>query len=396
MCQLTYCNLHDAYLNTLMIYFLSTIGSVRHDDGCGVICSDNKIWKSKHQAKNLTNLGEILYESVQDNKPVPFHIRMATHGIAVNDENAHPFTGKHFILMHNGTLLPKDGSEPKDKEKDSDSLRFLNALDAMKDKKKDTSFPEIFNETMENFSGKFAFIIRDIDTKTDYIVRGKTAELYVSYLTINGKASGYVVNTSNSTMKDAFMQFINVASLSGANNYELSEPTLLAIETIFVGRDKGLDKLGETKETTVIKPAIVAQKNNSSSTALLPPSRVQSLMGHNSNFEQVGEILTLSNKIYEYLSDHSLELIDLQMMFHAIAGISLLEITREDLKMFVQYMIPKVSCEKIIRNRVKTLLNGKRFPDELYEAHKLEYPWPVNEGKILKNVIKSLELQAKA
>ncbi len=380
MCQLTYCNLHDAYYNSLMGYLLAYIGSERHDDGCGIICSDNKIWKSKFAARKVVNLGEIFYEKFADEKPVPLHIRKATYGIEVNDENAHPFRGKHYLLMHNGTLVPKDGEEPKDKKKDSDSEKFLKALDKATDEKPDDSFESIFNATMQQFSGKFAFIIRNIDTNTDNIVRGKTAELWISHLTIDKKKSGYVINTSKETMLDSFKLFKNIASLIDGKEYILTEPLLLAQETIFAAGKETIKEIGKTKETVVIKPIV---EIDYAVNRMLNKAKAK-----DESPELVQKLILLAERIYEYLEEHSMELIDLQLIFQAIAGISLLEVTLEDLVMFREYLLPKITASNNIRKRIHELLDGKPFPKELYKLHDLEYPWPLNDGVKVEEYLK--------
>ncbi len=388
MCQLTYSNLHDPYLNSLMVYFLSTIGSVKHDDGCGFITCENKIWKSATEAGKISNLGEILDHNIRDERPIPFHIRMATWGIEVTKENAHPFVGKYFILMHNGTLLPRDGEEPKDKKKDSDSLKFLNALDEEKDKNPEAKFDEIFNKAMDNFAGKFAFIIREKETNIDYIIRGKTAELWKTDITVDGKFKGYAINTSKVTMEDALYQFSNVATFMTSQDktkkYEYSTPVLLEEETIFIADKKDIKEIGVAKEFTPVK--------KKTETAITPHNRSnydygEGLVPKTSNSD-IGNIIRMAVKIYDFLSDHSLGLLDLQRMFKLMGGLSLLEATKEDFEMFVDYMVPKISATKALRMQVKSILNGKYFPTEVYEKYQLEYPWTVNDGKKILDSLK--------
>lgn len=390
MCQLTYSNLHDQDLNKLAVYCLSKIGSARHDDGCGFICEDNSIWKSEIAANKILNLGEILNLNVQSNAPLPFHIRMATWGIEVKKENSHPFEGKHYILMHNGTLLPRNGEEPKDKTKDSDSLKFLKTLDEYKDKKPDGAFPDIFNEAMSNFAGKFAFIIREKETNVDYIVRGKTAELWISYVKFNDEPKGYVVNTSKETMKEAFDDFINIWDLFYAETVQFSEPKLIDLETIYVAEYNDVRKIGKTVEFTPKKEE----------KAIVPATRGghSNWRGNNywDNYDadaDAKEILQMAKKVHTFLEDHCMALIDLQMMFMISAGLSVLEVTKEDIEFYENYVIPKISANKTIRARVKSILNGQYFPHDVYIKYNLEYPWTVNDGD---KVIKALEEYTKS
>jgi predicted glutamine amidotransferase len=391
MCQLTYSNLHDPYHNALMVYFLSTIGSVRHDDGCGFITSKCEIWKSEKEAGKILNLGEILDHHILDNSPVPFHIRMATFGIEVTKENAHPFDGKHFILMHNGTLLPRNGEETKDKKHDSDSLKFLKALDECRDINPTGSFEEVFNGAMANFAGKFAFIIREKETKTDYIVRGRTAELWKTEIKENDTVIGYVINTSDVTLKDALLQFCNVSSIMTGNKYEWSTPVLLKMETIFVAEDMNVVESGKALEITPMKKE---EKRNE----IVPlvseiRERGERRGGNNltpkvSSTSDLGKIIRAADKIYEFLHSHSMGFLDLQIMFKLMGNLSLLECSIEDFDMFVDFMIPKLSATKTLRIQVNKLLEGKQFPNEVYGQAKLGYPWTVNDGAKVLNALK--------
>ena len=72
MCEISYVNLHSPELNRLMVYFLTGIGSTKHDDGTGIICSTNEIWKTKSAAKVITNYGSCLFTNIKDDKAIMF------------------------------------------------------------------------------------------------------------------------------------------------------------------------------------------------------------------------------------------------------------------------------------------------------------------------------------
>lgn len=390
MCELTYCNLGNPQLNSTMLYFLSLIGSEKHDDGFGFIRNNGKVWKTELAAKDTNNIGEILSAGITDNSPVPFHIRSATFG-SVSKENSHPFTGKHFILMHNGTLINKDGPVPtnKDKDKDTDSFRFLLALDEAREKNKDAPFEEIFNSTIESFAGKFAFIIRCTDTNVDYVIRGKTAELWITTLTVGNKFLGYVVNTSKETLAQSVKRFVQIGQIFNYKKYNFSPPELLLQETIYIADKKGLTVVGKTKETEkpvahVYQPVKAFQDDY---------SNFQHSGGGNwnrtSGNKNLTEIAALANRIYKFLSEHSLDLIDLQAIFQVISGISLLELSKEDLTAFVIHLIPKLSADSKIKARVKRELNGASFPISWYKKYSLEYPWTVNPANKIISVLEA-------
>lgn len=374
-----------------MVYNLAFEGSARHDDGCGFICSNNSIWKSELQAKKISNLGRIINHLVTDDNPIPFHIRMATWGIEVTKENAHPFDGKHFILMHNGTLLPRNGEEPKDKKKDSDSLRFLNQLDQARDEFPQAKFEEIFNKAMDNFAGKFAFIIREKETGLDYIIRGRTAELWITYIKQDKVEIGYVINTSNFTLKDAMVAFLNSAQIVIDGDYEFSEPVLLKMETIFLANDIGVEEIGSAKEFTPVKkeePKVEHPITRFRENWTAPKSNI--------NTPELANILEWAEKIYDFLESHSLGLVDLQIMQKLMDDTSLLELDNKDITFFIEQQIPKLSVSKNVRKQVAKELGSKIFPHEIYKQFDLEYPWMLNEANKVINAIKKYNKQLEA
>lgn len=398
MCQLLYANLKDSYLNSLVIFILQDIGvntgPVKNDDGTGFITTDNKVWKSMLAANKIINMGEILFKNIENGRAVPAHIRAASFGIEVNKENSHPFDGKHFILMHNGTLVPRDGKEPKDKKKDSDSLKFLKALDDEKENNPKGKFPDIFNKAMENFAGKFAFIIREKETNKDYIIRGRTADLYISNLLINDEFVGYVIDTNKDTMKQGFPYFINIAQLTTGNEYKFSEPTLLKQETIFWAKDNGIKELGDAKEFTPPIPEPVSKINyNDRTESSIVPFQSKSKTTIGNNTKEIAELINLSGKIHDFLKSNSLSLVDLQFIFKQMSNCSLLEVTKNDLVLFVDYLITKLAAKKAIRKQVRNILNGKSFPLSLYGKYNLEYPWTLNPGDV---ILKLLREEVKA
>lgn len=371
-----------------MVYLLGKEGAERHDDGCGLINSQCAIWKTEKAANKITNLGKIINSIIVDDFAVPFHIRMATFGIEVTKENAHPFLGEYFVLMHNGTLLPIDGEEPKDKKRDSDSLEFLRCLDSERKKNPKEKFEDHFNKAMENFAGKFAFIIREIKTKKDYIVRGRTADLYISNIKKDGKLIGYVINTSNITLRDALLEFENIASIHTGCSFEFSQPVLLSAETIFLAGLHSIEKVGSAKENTVVKKIEKEEPADSRARSLVPVTRPF----HSSDREKMPasleKIMRLATRYYDFLSEHSLTLLDLQVMFKLMGGISLLEASSKDLAFFSDHMIPKISTSKKFRKKVKSILNDGPFPYDFYKAYPFfEYPWMLNdEDKLIRTL----------
>ena len=382
MCQLTYVNLQDKVLNAHAVFLLTTIGSEKHDDGTGIILADNSIWKTKIAAEKILNLGDILSKYITNKKPIPAHIRWATYGIAVNDENAHPFIGKHFILMHNGTLLPKV-EEKKNKDVDSDSKQFLDSLDKALDDNPAGSFEEIFNKAMQKYAGKFAFIIRNKDTSTDYIIRGKTADLYIAYVEEKGVRRGYVINTSKDLLTVSIRLLSGMIKISHNLDLTMTEPELLKNETIYKATKVGIEVVGTTKEYEVIKPVQIVQQSGFMRLGSATPSYVAEKTG-------TEKMLKLVNRIYDFTKEHLLQPIDIQRIFLLTMGLSLLEANEEDFAVLVDYVIPKISASKNTKKKIAKLLAGKTnvMPDDIYTVGNLEYPWMVNDSS---QVITALE-----
>lgn len=379
MCQLTYCNLKDPKLNKLMVYLLTTKGSVKNDDGTGIICSDNSAWKTKLPAEKITNYGEILSQEIVDDSPIPAHVRLATFGIPVEDKNAHPFNGNRFLLMHNGTLQRKN---PNSARNGSDSEEFLGELENCVNEDKNADFPSLFNKAIDKFYGKFAFIIRDKKDSKDYVVRGSTANLYISYLNLKGKKQkvskpvGYIVNTSDTLIKECIIEFINLVNLMYPELdkiIEVTEPKLIEGETISLAEEFDIKKMGDTKETS--KP-VESVKPTASHSYITRADR------NSANSTSYKEMSTMARKIYEFLSSHSLNERDFQRIVFAVSGISLLELTEKDAQEFIKSVIPVISASKNHKNRIKKALSGRTFPDSAYKDLNLEYPWMLAlEGK---------------
>lgn len=385
MCQITYANLHDKKLNALMVYLLTSTGADKHDDGVGFMCSANQIWKTEKAANKISNLGYILHLNIPDDRPVPAHIRMATSGIPILEKNAHPFIDKNYVLLHNGTLVQLKDTRGKE---ESDSELFLKTLEEARIAAgKEGNFVDIFNTAMSQFTGKFAFVIKDRAQNKDYIIRGKLAELWFTPVlkVIKGKKEkevpiGYFVNTSKDTSTKAIEVFQNVAPIFTEHKFSFGETTLLKEETIFVAQDFELEVVGKTKEVpTPVKPTQY-NKANQASQANQNPIR---LPAASSRVNSASDKLILEHgvKIHDFLDSHSLNLLDFQILFYMASKASILEMSEEDILFFIRYAIPRLSAPKKVREDIKRKLGGRSFPAHLYDMLGLEYPWMVNKDR---------------
>lgn len=388
MCQLTLCNLHNKELNKSLAYLLAREGGSVHDDGVGFM-STKSIWKTELSAPKITNLGKILNDEIKDDNPLPLHIRSATKGIPVTKENAHPFDGKYFTLMHNGTLVKNKKSESvAESNIDSDSLEFLNVLDELTKASPKEKFETLFEKAMSNFGGKFAFIIKDKRSDTLYVVRGRSATLYISYAKLGNKKLGYIINTDAETIRKSLHVFVNIANSFGQGNIEFTEPTILESESIFVAENFDIKRIGKARENDVIKeqdskghyvPANAGRKSPNS-----PAVSPVSLAGSSRIIEKAG-------KIYKFLHEHCLTLYDFQVMIGISYGMSLLELDEQTIDTFIDNVIPKISASKDIRKKMFELFGEKGFPVNLYKEHNLSYPWTVVPSNNIKSVLSKLK-----
>ena len=182
MCQLCAVNLNNSALNSIFLSTQLTIDAIGNQDGTGFITTEKggkiNLWKSKLAADDIENLGSIIKDHVINSNPIIAHVRAASTGIKVERENAHPFVGKRFALAHNGRLYDKNEVVRDNQKKDaddtgiaSDSLKFLSALELVAKENKSMTIVELLNKAMEEFKGKFAFLIYDSATEKHYAVR---------------------------------------------------------------------------------------------------------------------------------------------------------------------------------------------------------------------------------
>lgn len=415
MCELTFCSLISREENVLLGMFLTRIGASKHDDGTGYLTKDSA-WKTSLAANRIINYGEILEKEIYETKeydPIAFHIRSATRGISVTDENAHPFIGKHFSLMHNGTLEFDDEEDDVNffskaaKTSDSDSLKFLGLMDEIREKEPNLEILHVVNKAMEKCSGKFAFIIKEASTGDFYIVRGDTAELWISEYYILSEeelkeiektkksppreSDGYVINTSKETLREGILQFFTTYQLFCPDyTAYFTNPALLKKETMFKAEVNGLVEVGEVKEKRAYKNYNYHNQASrvGQSQTLLP---VSSLESH----KELDTALSLSKNVSSWLKDASLSASDFQLILGFLFGVSLLELTEEDVNVFLSNVSPALlsTAPKRFRKHVRKLLNGEPFPRYLYTKFDLEFPWVVNEKE---KVVTALDYHIKA
>lgn len=409
MCHLCVVNSNDELLNKQLLTILGDVGSVIQDDGFGIF-DGRKAWKTARPFYLTTNAGEIIRRELPrtGQRPLALHLRQASPMVPVCNENSHPFIGEGFTLAHNGKLTPKKeedfvleeevpdidektGKQREDKKdgklltkkvKRSDSLIFFEHLLEIKRKNSDYDFPTLLVETMKDFNGKFAFIAHD--GKKMYVVRGRSADLYISYLLEDNKQDapvyGFVVNTSKDALLHGLLLASHVRQIQGLSQIHFSLPVMLEEETIFQVEKTDLKVLGKIKETF----APVSSTNDywkGSRGGVAGASNFTTTHQRNSTeggatSAQETETAKLCKKVWNFMEKYSLSPLDIQYMFFAYYGISLKQAELSILRHFTKKIIPHLcsGVKKQVRKDVYKSTGGHSVGIGSYKNGD-QYPW---------------------
>jgi predicted glutamine amidotransferase len=412
MCQLNAINLHDEQLNKLLFLIMGSFGSTVHDDGWGVAGCGTKICKSAMPMYGTLDSGELIENMPLGNTPLLGHIRAASPQVPVNKANAHPFQIGNLTFAHNGKLVPKkeedfimeievqsldkegkkeyhkDGTPKMLKVKRSDSLiffeKFVEIWKSTPGKDQDEKFVTVLQETMKLFTGKFAMLFYIGNTM--YVVRGRTADLHISYWTESSdedaKVLGWAINTDGKTLDWSTNLLSNMEQLNGGELLWFTLPKALEAETIYKAADFGLIKLGEIKEET----SPVATYGNYRRDWGAGDGNFSRTTDSGSRIKS--ELEPLFREIYEFLVDYSMYPSDLSNIFMAVYQASLAEATLEMIKDFTKRILPLLRnmTNKDIRKRIKKL-NGNMPVGYAVYTSTVKYPWVFNEKKVQENLI---------
>jgi hypothetical protein len=423
MCEISVVNLKDSLLNRKLFLLMGFLGSGIHKDGWGLGTGDGTSWKCSLAMQLTSDAGKVLAKYGKKSKgPFLGHIRQASTKIPVTIENSHPFTMEDIVFVHNGKLTPKveknfemevevpdldkDSKEQVDKDGNrkmkkiprSDSLVFFEKFVEYfttyerKDKESDDEFfVRVLNSTMELFTGKFAFVF--IINGKFYVVRGKTADLHISYLLDSGKKDantiGWAVNTSKIRLDDSLLLLSNLQQLDGQPPLHFTYPTILKEETIFRADSLELEPIGEIKENTSYTQAYKTRAETSAGNFSHYGGAITQKTG---GARGMTEIDKLYKEVYEFQRSYSLSLSDMQNIFDACYYASLLEATESLLKNFCREILPKMrkKTTKEIRKRVKHATSGLHVASYHYDKE-FKYPWFLNSPEMQLKFVEKLE-----
>lgn len=383
MCQLSLVNLNNAELNRLAVELLLSIDSIKeHRDGWGFWGGGN-IWRCDSPIDESTGL-EAAFSSISE-LPVIGHVRQASvFATKGKIEFNHPFTGARYILAHNGTLKSK--LHPA-QEGLIDSQIFLKALEEKSSGGKE--FISSIQETMSEFTGKFAFLISDtLDNKKIYVIRGKTALLYMSNVKADGKYIGFIVNTEFESIKKFASLFKLIVNTMGDRVISFEDPVLLPQETILTLEKDLLVTTEELKENTEVFDNSKNWKPETRATIQIPMKRC--IIGKD-------EILN----DWESVLDQLLEVFnkrEIDELFFVLLGKSLLEVTKEDLTGSINSILPILQAHftegKLTAwGEILSFYSSNEIA--AYTNEGIKFPYMFNKGDELVKISNRLDREAK-
>jgi predicted glutamine amidotransferase len=255
MCQLTLLSSTDIDIRAYLALQLLWNSDIANKDGWGFYNPElNYLYKSELTPNADTNY----LTEIAKNKPnttVIGHVRQTSFNKdTVIKNNSHPFDKKNIVLMHNGTLIRKEGVKP---ENIIDSEDFANELDKTLEVEPDF-YKAITTTYGKYFKGKFAFMVYYKKEDSIYVARGQTSELSYSNIIFTDKKKKehklFVVNTIGADIKrtvNSFATFVistgSFIDLASIDVKEIDRNTLYK----FNKETLTLDKVGEFKEEVV-------------------------------------------------------------------------------------------------------------------------------------------------
>ena len=398
MCQHILVNLHDVELNEKMLLILGMYGSLTNKDGFGIASVSTTLKSEYPMYLDLTVGKDIKGLKSAKSNPLMGHVRNASPNVPVCLENTHPFLENNIVFQHNGKLSPKNpkefvldyetevldektGKSEKKTYKYSDSMLFFKEF--LKVYKDEEHFIDSLKETMDKFYGKFAFMFNI--GNTHYVIRGKTADLYISYLMDEDgkKALGYVVCTSFANLDVGSILLSNLNQLEGKPRLNFSVPTALEEETVYKAGKFGLIKIGKLEENSEVYSSNYADWG--------PSSKTTNFIGKGAT--QIKKVVVGGDKLivdlYEFQRKFSLSVKDLSDIFMVGYGVSLKELEPEIVKHFLDKVVPLFGqkVKKEIRKELLKLKNGYPVSRGEYMNQGVQFPWMVWDEESQKKLL---------
>ena len=400
MCQLTFLHGQTPFVKGILGN-LTLMNSNGNSDGHGFyfpppikmyyktkISGGDKVFQNSYWDRIescIGDLGEIALLS---------HVRSASlrHKV-INATNAHPHQVGSIILMHNGTLEP-DNVELEIPDK-IDSYWYTKRLAEIVGRKH--LKPQHISEAMEDFRGKFAFLIADTkQPNIIYVVKGKSASLgYANYVDNEGKNICFAINTTKKNLETITLpMFWRAITSRGINLVET--PVELDDESIYVyDLPKGSLILTDQKikeRATVISIRTPVNNRNAYNGMGYRDS------GAYSSYQSASSEGRIVYELCMGASDMRLSFSELNHMFLLLHGCSILYANGDEIKSIASFIDKLRKTWETNANKKKEKLwlealeeFNKKSPNsptmQLYTLDpKLRFPWFLNSTKGLKNV----------
>ena len=375
MCELTFADLGE--LNSKYFVQQSIINALSNNhDGIGYM-QEGRVWKSKVSGAVLTNLGSIARDSLTV-APLAFHTRYATNKMLNEDCHSHPFFGEKLILMHNGKMERKDYEIiPAGKV---DSQVFTEELEAAIVATPDIPLVDLMQTTMDNWCGKFAFMIYDTRDSAYYVIRGTTADLH--WTTINDRL---VVNTQKLDLAKGAHILRQLSLVMYDKDLEVGEIEALDTNTIykFNAKDSELEKVGElveNKAPLLAATSWVRDRNYGARGA------TQSIRG------TVHEPIWI--KIKRWMDFHVMSLLDLNELSKVLMGVSLLELNADDLRCLYIDVLKKLTEQAETESLLFwTGITKVGYGGWAYRQTNFHFPWMLNDTLALSDMLYAVDAE---
>lgn len=372
MCQLTLAGLkNNPKGNLIWTIIQGQINSeILNRDGWGIFFPDTeKYWKTEKPANTLIQLyGDLSKIDGKGSLPILSHVRHATKGSKKSLEEVHPFETNNFILFHNGTLEfddPNEGNKEEFKNK-IDSECFAILLQKYWDETND--MVKALNLAYSKMSGKFAFLIWNKKERQIYIVRGKTADLWM----LDFGEKGVVINTQRDYLNRVSILMQNILQIDGFFIDVLNiDPVILPENSIFkLTEENKVEKIGEIVEKAVETPDNLEWR------------KWKNLGQKNPKQEDSKNPLPTSDninlKIWYCIKDLEISLEYLDLYCYKLFSLGLLYLSKDEIKkLYDNLEAVRSKVHKKISSEWAKIKQNKQLSDiEVHETFKnLEFPY---------------------
>jgi predicted glutamine amidotransferase len=386
MCQLSFISLGDRKLNSLALLTQSATNTETiHQDGFGYFTKSDGWWKTDISPHIMINNGYLIRRNIKSSDPIIAHVRhaTATGGVKeINIANSHPFEREHIVLAHNGTLEFKEKGKMNLPEYKGmiDSEIFTDYLNSKIDVNK--PFPETLAEVMEEWQGKFAFLIFYKPTESYYAVRGRTAKLHVFEFCPGGNYSGLIVNTELDSLKKGMIRFVNQCQLRGMNiTWSQDSFSELPEESIFQynPEDRRLVKLPISIRENEM-PVRTYQTNFLAGKYWETKTNTGSIITGDNNSKDDKE-KNMANEILYFMNAYDLSIESMDELCAHVTGIPLLGCNEKQIQSFIYFLedldwyVRKFKDKDIVDKWKAWKYSGVTSELDMYKKYNLQFPY---------------------